>query len=68
MLMAREAACQNGAVDRFTHAILDRDPPRIAERGLGLFDVQNIALLASWPKITDERDCYARFMSKWIQN
>ena len=68
MFMAREAVCQDGAVDNFTHAILDRDLPRVAERCLGLIDVQNIALTASSPTITGERDCYARFMSKWIQN
>ena len=27
-----------------------------------------VRLLAGWPKMPGERDCYARFMREWINN
>jgi hypothetical protein len=28
----------------------------------------SVRLLAGWPKMPGERDCYARFMREWINN
>src|SRR5207237_474472 len=39
-------------------------PPQLRDRLL----LASAGLLAGWPKMPGERDCYARFMKEWINN